>query len=248
MNETAGEESFLTECSLVWEHTLSENPDGLPDKNWVTDQLMANNGSINYCVRWNTALTSSATNRTKTEAALQRSLNSWAETLVGFEGFPLTKANVKVVGYAVKDKSLLEGDTSSLDVYTTADADGVPECDTRCYRGAHLDDPQGLASCPGGEATDVKIMASVTPFVTLSEHFEKLFPRRHFPISEVRLQLQTHIPIRQRKLIDVRHWLLPHPAQKFEYIAFHFCLMIRDRSASAKQFALPNHDFKALLS
>jgi hypothetical protein len=151
--KTHNEENFLTMCLQVRERTLSENPDGLSDKNWITDQLMANNGSINYCVRWNTALTSSAANRTKTEAALQRSLNSWVETLLVFEGFPLTKANVKVVGYAVTDKSLLEGDTSGLDVYTTADADGVPECDTRCYRGAHLDDPQGLASCPGGEAS-----------------------------------------------------------------------------------------------
>lgn len=143
--------TLLTQFRQVWEHTLSENPDGLKDKNWITDQLMANNGSINYCVRWNTAYTSTVVNRTKTEAALQRSLNSWVETLVGFEGFPLTEATVKVVGYAVKDKSLLQGDTSGLDVYTTADADGVPECDVRCYRGAHLDDPDYLASCPGGE-------------------------------------------------------------------------------------------------
>lgn len=130
---------------------MEENPDGLKDKNWITDQLMANNGSINYCVRWNTKTTSTAANRTKTEDALQRSLNKWVNTLVGFEGFPLTESNVKVVGYAVKDESLLEGDTAGLDVYTTADADGVPECDTRCYRGAHLEDPDYLSSCPGGE-------------------------------------------------------------------------------------------------
>lgn len=116
---------------------------------------MANNGSINYCVRWNTARTSSAANRTLTSSALQRSLNKWVDTLAGFEGFPYTEANLKVVGYAVKDESLLEGDTSDIDVYTTADADGVPECDTRCYRGAHLDDDDAdyLDSCPGGEAS-----------------------------------------------------------------------------------------------
>ena len=39
---------------------MSENPDGLKDKNWITDQLISNNGSINYCVRWNTAYTSTA--------------------------------------------------------------------------------------------------------------------------------------------------------------------------------------------
>jgi hypothetical protein len=35
---------------------------------------------------------------------------------------------------------------------------------------------------------DVEIVSSVTPFVTLSEHFEELFPCRHFLIPEARLQ------------------------------------------------------------
>jgi len=117
-------------------------------------------------VRWNTASTSTAANRTKTEAALNRSLNKWVSTLVGFESFPLTEASVNVVGYAVKDKSLLEGDTSGLDVYTTADADGVPECDVRCYRGAHLEDPEYLASCPGGEESRYDISLWLDDSVT----------------------------------------------------------------------------------
>lgn len=71
--------------------------------------------------------------------------------LVGFEGFPLTSLDVNVVGYAVKDKSLLQGDTTGLDIYTTADGDGVPECDTRCYRGGHLGVGDNISQCPGGE-------------------------------------------------------------------------------------------------
>jgi hypothetical protein len=144
---------ILTNLSQVWQHTLSENPASLQDKNWITDQLVSNNGSITYCVPWNTALTSTAANCTKTETVLNRSLNKWVQTLVGFEGFPLTEATVKVVGYAFKDESLLEGDTSGIDVYTTVDADGVPECDVRCYRGAHLEDPGYPSQCPGGEAS-----------------------------------------------------------------------------------------------
>ncbi|KAL1594987.1 hypothetical protein SLS59_008538 [Nothophoma quercina] len=144
--------SMVTALDQVWKQTLKENPDGLKDKNWITDQLIANNGSINYCVRWNTdAHKSTAADRTKITTALQRSLQKWFDVLVGFEGFPLTKLSVKTVGYAVKDKSLIQGSTNGLDIYTTADADGVPECDTRCYRGAHLDDPNGISSCPGGE-------------------------------------------------------------------------------------------------
>lgn len=144
--------SMVKALDEVWKQTLKENPDGLKDKNWITDQLMANNGTINYCVRWNTdAHKSTAADRTKITLALQRSLQKWFDILVGFEGFPLTKLTVKTVGYAVKNKSVLEGSTDGLDIYTTADADGVPECDVRCYRGAHLDDPNGISSCPGGE-------------------------------------------------------------------------------------------------
>lgn len=111
--------------------------------------MISNNGSINYCVRWNHDGKSNATARALTATALQRSLQKWFDVLVGFEGFPLTELNVSVVGYAVKDTSLIEGDTTGLNIYTTVDSDGVPECDTRCYRGAHLDG--NLNNCPGGE-------------------------------------------------------------------------------------------------
>ena len=133
----------------VWTQTMKENPDGLKDKNWITDQLVANKGNINYCVRWNHKGKSTAADRASTVTALQRSLQKWVDVLAGFDGFPITKANVTVVGYAVKDKSLIQGDTSGLDIYTTVDGDGVPECDVRCYRGAHLDGD--LSQCPGGE-------------------------------------------------------------------------------------------------
>lgn len=141
--------TFVNVVYKVWAQTMTENPQGLEDENWITDQLIANNGSINYCVRWNHSGKSTATARASTITALQRSLQKWFDVLVGFEGFPLTELKVNVVGYAVKDKSLLEGDTTGLDIYTTTDADGVPECDTGCYRAAHLDGD--LSQCPGGE-------------------------------------------------------------------------------------------------
>ena len=143
--------SMTTGLDQVWKQTMKENPQGLQDKNWITDQWIANNGSINYCVRWNHSGKSTATARASTVKALQRSMQKWFDILVGFEGFPLTELNVDVVGYAVKNKNLIEGDTTGLDIYTTADADGVPECDVRCYRGAHLDGD--LSQCPGGEAS-----------------------------------------------------------------------------------------------
>ncbi|KAF2027291.1 hypothetical protein EK21DRAFT_114922 [Setomelanomma holmii] len=74
--------------SLVWMQTLKENPQGLQDKNWITDPLIANNSSINYCVRWNRSSKSSASARAATVKALQRSLQKWFDVLVGFEDFP----------------------------------------------------------------------------------------------------------------------------------------------------------------
>lgn len=143
--------SMVTGLDQVWNETLKENPEWSDDKNWILDQLMANNGSINYCVRWNTAAhKSTASDRTKIATALQRNMKKWFDTLVGFEGFPLTTLDVKVVGYATKDKSLIEGDTSNIDIYTTLAPDGVPECDPLCYRAAHLDGD--LSGCPNGEA------------------------------------------------------------------------------------------------
>jgi hypothetical protein len=108
---------------------------------------MADNGSINHCVRWNTALTPPLPTATKTEgSAALFTAGSILDTLtlVAFEGFSFTEASVKVVGYTVK-------------------LDGVAECDVGCYRGAHLDDPQGLSSCPGGEGSryDISFLARI---------------------------------------------------------------------------------------
>ncbi|KAI5359810.1 putative metallopeptidase, catalytic domain superfamily [Septoria linicola] len=146
-NPPSGMETALDQ---VWKQTVKENAGWSDNKDWILDQLMANNGSINYCVRWNTDYTSTEANRTKTASALQRSLEKWVDVLVDFDGFPLTSTEVNVVGYAVKDISLLEGDTSDIDIYTSTDADGVPECNTACYRGAHLNDADYLDTCPGG--------------------------------------------------------------------------------------------------
>ncbi|KAF2832476.1 hypothetical protein CC86DRAFT_366257 [Ophiobolus disseminans] len=141
--------NMVTGLDQVWKQTLKENPGWAQDKNWIIDQMMANNGTINYCVRWNHPGKSTAAARATTAKALQRSMQKWFDVLVGFEGFPLTKLAVNVVGYAVKNKNLLEGNISGLDVYTTKNPDGVPECDPRCYRATHLNGD--MSQCPGGK-------------------------------------------------------------------------------------------------
>ncbi|RHZ49399.1 uncharacterized protein CDV56_106059 [Aspergillus thermomutatus] len=138
---------LVTPLTEVWEHEMSTYSDPLGFKNYGFDQVIATGGKINYCVRWDSSQTVTAAQREQIAAAASRSYNKWISALAGFDGWPYDTVEVNVVGYAVRDVSLLEGDTSGLDIYTTADADGVPECDPSCGRFFHQDgDYSGCAA------------------------------------------------------------------------------------------------------
>jgi hypothetical protein len=122
--------------------------DPLGFKNYGFDQIMANKGHLNFCVRWESSESVTAAQRADVEVALQRSVKKWMDKLVDFEGFPYSSVPVKVVGWAVSDTSLLQGSTDGIDVYTTKDEGGIPQCDPRCGRFFHQDGD--YASCPGG--------------------------------------------------------------------------------------------------
>ena len=122
--------------------------DPLGFMNYGYDQVIAGEGAINYCVRWDSESSVTAEQRTSLEAALTRSFNKWIEVLAGFDGFPYTEVAIKVVGWAVRDTGLLGGDVSGIDVYTTTDAEGIPQCDETCGRFFHQDGD--YSSCEGG--------------------------------------------------------------------------------------------------
>lgn len=50
----------------------------------------------------------------------------------------------------MKDASLLQGDTSDIEVYTDVDAEGIPECAPACGRFFHLDGD--YSGCAAGES------------------------------------------------------------------------------------------------
>ena len=131
----------------VWDHEVSTYSDALGFKNYGYDQVIAGNGSINYCVRWESTQTVTLAQRQNVETAVRRSFNKWIAGLAGFDGWPYDTVDVNVVGWAVKDKALLEGDTTGIDVYTTLDDAGAPQCDESCGRFFHQDgDYSGCAS------------------------------------------------------------------------------------------------------
>jgi len=110
--------------------------------------LIANDGQINYCVRWESDVSVSAQDRANIATAVEKQLGLWMNWLYGFEGFPYTSVPVKVVGWAVRDANLLQGDTSNIKVYIDTDADGIPQCAESCGRFFHQDN--NYSGCAAG--------------------------------------------------------------------------------------------------
>jgi hypothetical protein len=77
--------------NAVWNHTMatySPKPDPLRFPNYGYNQVLANKGRINFCVRWDGPRTADAATRRRIASALQAQTKKWMDILVGFEGWP----------------------------------------------------------------------------------------------------------------------------------------------------------------
>lgn len=127
---------------------MSTYSDPLGFRNYGFDQVIDGKGKINYCVRWDSTQSVTQAQREQVETAVRRSFNKWIGELAGFDEFPYETVDVNVVGWAVKDKGLLQGDTSGIEVYTTTDEEGIPQCDPGCGRFFHQDND--YSACAAG--------------------------------------------------------------------------------------------------
>ncbi|CAF3444729.1 unnamed protein product [Fusarium graminearum] len=132
----------------VWDHEVKTYSDALGFKNYGWDQVIAGKGQLNVCVRWESSASVTAEQRAKVATALQDSYTSWMKWVSGWDNFPYEDVKINVVGWAVKDKSLLLGSTTGLDIYTDTDAEGIPQCSEKCGRFFHQDGD--YSQCPGG--------------------------------------------------------------------------------------------------
>ena len=138
----------------VWTHeeTTYSNLYGFRNYGW--DQLFANGGSINYCVRWDSSAHVTAAQRDQVHAALQRSFQKWMNMMLdngqGWNNWPYQQVPVKVVGWAVRDRAQLEWSDSSVDVYVNNIREDAPQCGEPCGRFFHQDG--NYSGCPGGAA------------------------------------------------------------------------------------------------
>ncbi|MEV0145632.1 hypothetical protein AB0I64_07915, partial [Nonomuraea sp. NPDC050405] len=90
--------NLVTPLNEVWQHVESTYSNLYGFRNYGWDQVMANKGSINYCVRWDSSATVTAAQRDQIHAALARQFKKWMDVMAGHNGWPYSTVPVKVVG------------------------------------------------------------------------------------------------------------------------------------------------------
>lgn len=146
--------SLVAPLAQVWQHEESTYTNLYGFKNYGWDQVMANRGSINYCVRWDSSSPVSATLRDQIQAALGRQFKKWMDQMVeggrGWNAWPYAEVPVKVVGWAVRDRNTLQWTDNSVDIYVNDINENAPQCAPPCGRFFHQDN--NYSGCPGGAA------------------------------------------------------------------------------------------------
>ncbi|BCB91610.1 cellulose-binding domain-containing protein [Phytohabitans suffuscus] len=134
----------------VWAHQEQTYNNGnlYGFRNYGWDQVMANRGYINYCVRWDSTATVTAQLRDEIHAALARQYKQWMDAMVGHNNWPYADVPVRVVGWAVRDRAQLQWTDSSVDIYVNNIRENAPQCSEPC--GRFFNQSGNYPNCPGG--------------------------------------------------------------------------------------------------
>ncbi|KAI9982531.1 hypothetical protein PInf_008496 [Phytophthora infestans] len=102
------------DISWIWENRIgpdapkrNANWNVMENKNWIMDRIVKNKGTLNYCVRWDSTEKLSKTVASKFQAMLERQYAAWSRWLIGYGCWPYNEIKINMVGFAVKDASLL---------------------------------------------------------------------------------------------------------------------------------------------
>jgi hypothetical protein len=144
--------NLVQPLNAVWQHQEQTYNNGnlYGFRNYGWDQLFANRGYINYCVRWDSSASVTAAQRDQIHAALARQYKKWMDGMVGHNGFPYTEVPVKVVGWAVRDRNQLQWSDTSVDIYVNNIRENAPQCSEPC--GRFFNQSGNYPNCPGGAA------------------------------------------------------------------------------------------------
>ncbi|ETM40303.1 hypothetical protein L914_13712 [Phytophthora nicotianae] len=146
----------------VWENTISKY---VPQfNNLIFDQLVTNKGKLNYCVRWDNDLPLTKATASKFQAMLEKQINLWNHWLVGYGCWPYDHIDIDIVGYAVKDKSIMDWSDDSLGTIYEGllDAEGSPKCPDECYKHQNQAASADTSGCKGNPF-DMSLWPSTIP-------------------------------------------------------------------------------------
>ncbi|MFC0532682.1 cellulose-binding domain-containing protein [Phytohabitans kaempferiae] len=142
--------NLVNPLNQVWTHQEQTYNNGnlYAFRNYGWDQIMANRGYINYCVRWDSSATVTAQLRDEIHAALARQYKQWMDVMVGHNGWPYNDVPVRVVGWAVRDRAQLQWTDNSVDIYVNNIRENAPQCSEPC--GRFFNQSGNYPNCPGG--------------------------------------------------------------------------------------------------
>ena len=98
---------YTTAMEWIWTNRI-QGEQSTARRNTIFDQIVAGNGTINYVVRWQSYKHISLAQRQKLEQMLDDAINDWTDYLVGYDGWKYQHVDVKIVGWAVLDKTCLD--------------------------------------------------------------------------------------------------------------------------------------------
>ncbi len=143
---------LVNPLNQVWQHVEQTYHNGNPYgfRNYGWDQVIANRGYLNFCVRWDSGATVTAAQRDQIHATLARQYRKWMDVMVGHNAWPYQQVPIKVVGWAVRDRSQLQWTDTSVDVYVNDIRENAPQCAPAC--GRFFNQGGQYPNCPGGVA------------------------------------------------------------------------------------------------
>lgn len=142
--------NLVTPLNQVWSHQESTYGDLYGFRNYGWDQVFANGGYLNFCVRWDSSAPVSASLRDSIHTKLIQQYRKWMDLMVGHNNWPYAEVPVKVVGWAVRDRNTLQWNDNSVDIYVNNIRENAPQCAEPCGR-FFVRDGQ-YRNCPGGVA------------------------------------------------------------------------------------------------
>ena len=97
---------YRSAADWIWENRVQKEG-SVARWNTIFDQIVANNGELNYVVRWQSYKQLTLQQRQQFAKMVDAGINEWCKWLVGYENWPYDHVKVNIVGWAVLDKSCL---------------------------------------------------------------------------------------------------------------------------------------------